>query len=446
MAVNSLRARLLLVSVVWIAAALIAAGFMIQALLRDFVVQQFDARLDATMIAVMGAIEFDDDGALALDQAALEPHFDQVFSGWYWQVADADAVLLRSRSLWTNDLEPGVASPGADLVSDRVIGPRSEPLRVRRRSFTAPGAADALSIAVAGPKQEIEAAMAAITPVLATSLALLGAGLALAVLLQVYAGLQPLDRLRADLRAVRGGRIAHLPEPPLTEIAPVVREINALIDHRGQVVDRARTHVGNLAHSLQTPLAVMANELASRDHDRDGALIECVEQMRRIAQHHLRRARAAAMHGVLGAPTPVAPVVEDLVLALRAIHADRALLIATEVPPSISFAGERHDLEEMIGNLLDNACKWASSRVEVAVTRAGSELAVEVRDDGPGMSAEKCAQAMQRGARLDASMPGFGFGLAIVQDLVTLYGGTLALTRSPLGGLGAQINLPAVVP
>ena len=253
-----------------------------------------------------------------------------------------------------------------------------------------------------------------------------------AVLVQVRFGLEPLRRMGRALGAIRGGATARLEGAFPAEIEPLAAELNALLDHNEALVERARTHVGNLAHGLKTPLSVLTNE-AGRSQ---GPLAELVGRqvalMRRQVDHHLARARAIATGSILGARTDVLPVLRDLERTLERIYADKALAIELACPPELAFRGARQDLEEMLGNLLDNACKWAAASVAVRVEAAPEQvLQIAIEDDGPGLPASRRAEVLERGRRLDEQVPGTGLGLAIVADLAQLYGGRLVLDAAP---------------
>jgi len=269
---------------------------------------------------------------------------------------------------------------------------------------------------------------------------------------QVRFGLAPLKRISAGLAAIRAGTAERLQGRFPEEIAPLARETNALIDANREIVERARTHVGNLAHALKTPLSVIVNEAAARGDDPLAAKVrEQAAVMRDQVQHHLERARIAARATVVGTVTEVGPVVTALARSMEKIHRDRGIAIDIESTPATKFRGEKQDLEEMVGNLVDNACKWAQSRVAIEVLTARAEttanptLRVVVDDDGPGLnpSQRERIQVPRRGNRLDETKPGSGLGLSIVTDLAALYGGALTLGTAPIGGLRAELVLPA---
>ena len=272
--------------------------------------------------------------------------------------------------------------------------------------------------------------------------------LMLAGLSGLRSGLSPFRRLRTRLSAMRDGREARVDGIYPTEVQPLVNDLNALLDDRERSVARARAKAGDLAHGLKTPLAVLWHEAeraeAAGHHEVAAAVSEQVERMRRQIDYHLAHARAAASGAVPGARCSVLASAEGLARTLLRLHADRGLAIAVSVPPDTSVRGQREDLDEMLGNLLDNACKWATSRVAVAAsTAAAGVVVITVDDDGPGLSPEMWDAVLQRGVRADEAAPGSGFGLAIVRELAEVYGGSIALGRAPEGGVRASLKLPS---
>jgi len=273
----------------------------------------------------------------------------------------------------------------------------------------------------------------------------LGLGLVVATLFQVRFGLAPLRAIRHDLAAIRSGDAERLEGELPTEIRPLQQELNALIQSNREIVDRARTHVGNLAHALKTPLSVITNEAREKDGPLAGKVIEQAELMRNQITHHLDRARVAARSGAIGDITDVDGVLNGLKRALDRIYEGRALELDVRSDAELKFQGEKQDFEEMVGNLLDNACKWAKSRVWVTATRAGgaANFEVLVDDNGPGLTEAERERAVKRGQRLDETKPGSGLGLSIVAELAHLYKGRFELEPSPHGGLRARLELPA---
>jgi signal transduction histidine kinase len=444
MKANSIAFRLAVGAVIWIGAALMVSGFVLATLFGDHVERGFDRRITVLLDSLIAVAEVGEDGALALSRTPAEPRFGQPYSGWYWQIAASLDTVHRSRSLWDQalSLPQGPVRAGA-LRSYRVGGPQNQTLKVVERAVVLPGDDAPYRFAVAADLAQLEAEVRPFNWTLGLSLGVLWLVLMAAVAAQVRFGLRPLDRLRVALADVRLGRAERLEGAFPAEVAPLVEETNALLDQIGRVVERARTHVGNLAHAVRTPLSVMVNEAAGAE----GALAETVrretDSVRRWIDHHLMRARAAAAAQVIGARSEVAPVLEDLRRTLARMHAERGLRIDVEAAADLHFRGDRQDLEEIVGNVMDNGCKWARAAVRVGASAMDGRLTITVEDDGPGLPAERREEALRRGARLDESVPGSGLGLAIVGEIAELYDGALQLGNSDLGGLRAALVLPA---
>ncbi|MCK6454019.1 MAG: sensor histidine kinase [Alphaproteobacteria bacterium] len=448
---RSLAFRLVLLSSLWIFAALLAGSFVITGLFRDYVRRNFDQRLE-TLLDGMVALSEIEQGQLVLSRAPGEPRFDVPYSGWYWQIADRNDVVQRSRSLWDRRMEPrrvGAAGggEGAEILRYDDIGPQNQKLRVIERMILLPGGSTPYFYLVAGDTAESLADIQEFESVLGWALGALGSGLVAAVLLQVRLGLRPLRRIGEALGEIRSGRAEKLSGDFPLEVTPLADELNQLLDHNAEVVRRARTHVGNLAHALKTPVAVLANEA---DAAGDSHLAEVVRRqaalMKRLVDHHMARARAAASVNVLGARTELKPVIEALCRTLQRIYAERRISVDCETDERAAFRGERHDFEDLLGNLVDNACKWARRQVFVKTTASGGRIEITVDDDGPGLPEDQRSAVFQRGTRLDESTPGTGLGLSIVRDVAGLYGGSVTLDASPLGGLRAILTLPGFDP
>jgi signal transduction histidine kinase len=282
------------------------------------------------------------------------------------------------------------------------------------------------------------------------ALGVLGIGLVVAALVQVFVGLAPLRKLHAALGKVRSGETPQLDGDFPAEIMPLVDEFNTVLAQNAEVVERARTQAGNLAHALKTSLSVLANaananiSASPQQNELARLVIDQVGTARKQVDYHLTRAQAAATTRMPGTRTPLLPVIDGLVRAMQRIHAERALeLRVVPMPETLAFRGDAHDLQEMLGNLLDNACKWAAQRIDVSAGTEGGKLHIFIDDDGAGLAAEQRDAVIQRGVRADEQVPGSGLGLAIVDDLARLYGGELTLEGSPLGGMRSALTLPA---
>lgn len=431
---RSIRARLLVLAAVWLTAALLAAFLFLSALLEDFVTDRFDAEAGALADALIASLEIEGSGRIEVDDPPADPRLTLPLTGWYWQAEADGQVFARSASL----LDGRLAGPGGEFTGGRGMGADGAALRVLRRELTIPDSDALIAITVTAPQQQIEESLRQIRGPLGLALIVLGLGLAAASVVQVTAGLRSLDRLGADLRQVRAGKAERLGLPDVSELRPLTAEINAALDQNATLLARSRQHLGNLAHSLKTPLAALANELP------DGhAGHKLITRMDRLIGWHLRRARAASPR-ILGQRTPVAPVIGDIMLVLRWPMEDKGIRPLIDCPPDASFAGERQDLEEMIGNLAENAVKWGRSRLALRVTASDGRLVIRIEDDGPGMAETDAPRALIRGARLDEQGPaGSGLGLAIVADLAALHGSELRLGRAEMGGLAAILDLPA---
>ncbi|MFN3500416.1 MAG: ATP-binding protein, partial [Pannonibacter indicus] len=328
------------------------------------------------------------------------------------------------------------------------IGPGNDELRVTQRIISLDGKSYLIAVAgrTAGLRQDVRAFAGQV----ALTLFVFGLGLVAAVFLQVRYGLMPLKRLQASLAAVRQGDAERVEEDLPSELAPLAVELNALIASNREVVERARTHVGNLAHALKTPLSVISNEARAQGGPFAEKMAEQAGIMRTQVDHHLERARMAAQRRVIGVATPAEPVLTKLARVMERIHDAKGLDISADCAEGMRFRGEQQDLEEMAGNLMDNACKWAryevrlTSRLTDTGTPGRQFIEIIVEDDGPGLTEEQRKEAVKRGKRLDESVPGTGLGLSIVADLAGLYGGSFELSSSELGGLKARLLLPAV--
>jgi signal transduction histidine kinase len=450
---KSLAFRLFASAAAWTLVVIPAAAILLISLYRQAVERNFDARLNVYMTSLV-ASSTAEDGDSPQEPANLgDPIFTIPFSGWYWQIKPLKGAV---RPLYVSDslLDQQLELPSQDHVPpDETLtrrsyapGPDDQNLRIVEREIR-PGGADSegYSYAVAGDAAEIDADLAEFTTMLILALAVLGVGLVVATFFQVRFGLLPLRAIRHELAAIRSGDAERLEGEPPDEIKPLQTELNALIQSNRDVVERARTHVGNLAHALKTPLSVISNEARTHKGPLSDKVVEQAEIMRTQITHHLDRARVAARSGVIGDVTEVAPVLEALKRTLDRIYGERGVKIEVASGPGLKFQGEKQDFEEMAGNLMDNACKWASERVAVRAERLadGEGFTVTVDDDGPGLTKAERERAVKRGQRLDESKPGSGLGLSIVADLAHLYKGRFELEPSPERGLRARLTLPA---
>lgn len=460
MRVDSLAFRLFATSAVWTLLVLPLAGFLIYSLYRDDFQTSFDNQLRKLVTAINVDAMLSGGDAPVVPTNRYEPLFEIPNSGWYWQIKPLDlpnARTLVSASLGTETLRsPYERSFPSDDTGTRwmnVKGPDGSPIRIVEMLGTLghEEGAPRYSIIVAGPLEWFDAAVANFSARLTTALALTGLGLMVVTLFQIRFGLLPLQRIERGLAEVRSGQSEKLEGQLPAEIEPLQTELNALIQSNQDIVDRARTQVGNLAHALKTPLAVIVNEARDGEGSFASKVAGQAEIMRDQINLYLDRARMAARVGVVGRVTVIRPVVDPLVRALERIHRDRGILIEVDCPENLKFQGEKQDLEEMLGNLLDNACKWAKDRVFLSVEplKSGARtqpprVMITVEDDGRGLSSDQRARIGQRGLRLDETKPGTGLGLSIVIDLAQSYRGSVKLDQSEHGGLLARLELPGV--
>ena len=453
---SSLATRLFLSATAWLVVILAVTGFILSSVYRDATERAFDRRLNLYLRTLIAEVATPDEPPERQFQSLGEPLFELPLSGWYWQITRTDAEKAEtraSRSLWDKKL-PRLEDSGAELTAagirlGYVDGPEGQSLRVVERPVDL-GADGKFLVSVAGDASEIFDETRSFDFYLGGTFTALGIVLLLTTIFQVRFGLAPLKRISEAIADIRSGRAERLAGEFPVEIAPLARETNALIDANREIVERARIHVGNLAHAIKTPLSVIVNEASSHRSDPiAGKVLEQAAVMRDQVAHHLERARIAARVTVIASVTEVAPAMEALRRTMEKIHRDRRVAIELRADARARFRGERQDLEEMVGNLVDNACKWAASQVFIEVTveqpkeaDGAPTLRIVVDDDGRGLSETERAQVARRGQRLDESKPGSGLGLSIVVDLAALYGGRLALSDAPSGGLRAELTLP----
>lgn len=452
---GSLRFRLLAATLAALSVALVLAGLLLAGLFRDHVLRQFEVSLAEQLDQLTVALSVNAAGQPQVDaQRMTDPRWHRPYSGLYWQIdrlstdTQSRRGVLRSRSLWDTEL-----NLAADALADGErhahlgTGPQDQALLIVERSVRIGDPADAKwRLMVAGDRAQTDQAVTDFNRMLALSLLLLGLLLVLAAWAQVSVGLAPMRALQRALTGLREGHQTRLHGDFPQEVQPLIEDFNTVLDRNAEITERARTQAGNLAHALKTPLAVMAQ--AARNLSERNTLPALVSEQVAVAQRQLdwqlARARAAATQGLPGQRTALAPVLQGLLRVMGKVYAARELRWQAPAPADdMLFAGESQDLQDMLGNLLDNAARWAAREVAVAAQRQGDRLLITIDDDGPGIAPEQRRDALTRGTRLDESAPGSGLGLHISAELADLYGGALALEDSPLGGLRVRLTLPA---
>lgn len=448
----SLTFRVVAFSTIWAVVALIVIATVISALFRQASERGFESLLHAHLFNLISSVGAAADGTLNGAPDLGDIRFTVADSGWYWSVEPASSELRGSLS--SLSLTGPIASPPVSLIpfnadfqrAYRTDGLAGETLQVVESDFALDAQNRIARFRVMGNLTELESDIAGFDRQIYLYLALFGAGMIAINAIAILLGLHPLTRVRHSLAEIRAGRSTRLDGRFPAEIAPLADETNALIDGNRRIMERSRTQVGNLAHSLKTPLAVLTNEARAIGGSRGTLISEQAEAMRQQIEHYLQRARIAAQRDSVVFRTPVAPVLERLVRVMTKLNPQMTIEF---VPPAetIVFAGEREDLEEIVGNLLENAMKWGRERVVVRLSGDGGSdgegrrFRLAIEDDGPGIPEDKARDALQRGRRLDETKPGTGLGLAIVADLVREYGGDLRLERSELGGLRVAMLL-----
>ncbi len=440
----SLRTRLLAGALTWIAVTLIVTGLVLTALFRAHAERRFDVELATHLDQLLASLRAASDGTLSLAHPMTDPRFQRPYSALYWQVDGPTGPLLRSRSLWDQALPLPRDTPGdAELHRHLLTGPEGQRLVAVERRVRLPGMHGVVRAAVAGDLDVVNRATRAFARTTALALGTLALGLLVAVAIQAFGTLRPLGRLQAELAAVRAGRAARLAGRFPAELQPLVDGLNGLLAHDAAVLAQARTEAGNLAHTLKTPLAVIVNATGALPGGEATAMVaDQARLMARRIDYALTRARAAASGRVLGATTAVAPLIERMAQAMRTLHADRGIVVDAHAEGDCVAQIEEQDCEEILGNLLDNACKWGRTRVAIAARAAEARVVVTIDDDGPGLPEVERERVFLRGEKLDERAEGAGLGLSIVRDLTATYDGSIGLDSSPLGGLRAVLSLP----
>jgi len=449
---GSLRWRLLAGTLAWTLVTLGVAGWGLRALLREHIEQQLQVQLAAQLDVLSAAVDWEPGKGIAVMPPASDARFARPLSGLYWQIDrlgdQPQKALARSRSLWDQTLTLPARRAARSASDDRPLslrGAQGQTLLALARTLQLPeDDAPPLRLVVAGDEALVAEPLARFTRLLLLAMATLAAGLVLAVVVQLQLALAPLERLRQRLAAVRDGQAERIAGRFPRELEPLVQEFNRVLAANAELVQRARTQAGNLAHAVHTPLTILGNA-AARENSTLAALVrEQVRIAERQVDHHLARARAAAAVRATGLNTPVLAPLHAILRTMRRLHAGRT--VAFELAPGAvdaRFRGEEQDLYEMLGNLVDNAGKWARARVVVDVQRAGERLCLDVDDDGPGIPADERARMFERGVQLDERRPGSGLGLDIVRTLAETYGGRIEALPSPLGGARLRLYLPA---
>lgn len=440
---KTLAFRITAFSSIWIVLALAFTATILVINHRDHTEHHYDQHVHMHMEELTGAAGFSADGSFRLAFYPSDPRYQDLYSGWYWEVKQAGKTLARSPSLGDYSLLLGDVKPTSALTVHDIKGPQQQPLRAHVTEMKVAADQAPLVFLATSPMLGIKEDVAEYSNHIVISFIMLGIGLLLAVVLQVRVALKPLKAIGAQISDIRAGKASRLSEHQLVDVQPLVDELNNLLDHNAVLVKRARNQLGDLAHSVKNPLTVINNAARQMEPEQKDLILSQTRDISRSVDHYLSRARTYGTEKVLGSRSSVRSVTEDLLFVMRRIYQERKLEYDLFLLQDGWFKGEVQDLEEMVGNLMDNACKWAKSRVLVECTTQDGRLHIKVEDDGPGIEEQEYTNVLRRGHKLDETKPGHGQGLGIVNDIAELYGGSLKLARGDLGGLQATLELPA---
>lgn len=448
---NSLAVRLFFSATIWIIFTLVSAGLLLSDLNEKTNFAAFDDRLNLLLETLIGASRVDSSDGITVVSTIGDPRFFQPYSGWYWQVNNGTKTLVRSRSMWdqvfTSDKRLiGGRSQFIDSVNqtnerDKFI--ETKKLHIIERNISFPGIDSPVTFIVSGDTEEYQQNINKFDNTLSVILFILGTGLMIAVFLQVKFGLLPLNKIKASLFKVRNGDEDKLKESYPLEVQPLASEINELLDHNAKIIDRAKTHVGNLAHVLKTPLAVISNEIKTEDNIMNNQVI----LMKRHIDRYLKKAHLESVGTFSKEKINIINLVKKMISIFKKLYPDVQINLDESVQEAFVF-GSMDDLEEVIGNIIENACKYGKNKIEVEIRISEkNNLQLVISDDGLGLSQEQMNKVFARGFRIDEQKPGTGLGLNIVKDIVETYmKGKVTLSKSKLGGLEVNILLPLSMP
>ena len=432
---------MILTAAAWITILLIGGGAALDRVLTSSVEQNFDNQLEYVLTAMIASAEIGPDGEIRMNRPLGDQRFLEPNSGLYWQITGKGAIPFPSRSLWDRALRPPTGHNDQALHFRDSDEFSDEPLRIAERSIKLPDSDISWDFMVAQSRDSLDAQIRELRSVLVTSFLLLALGLIILAALQTFYGLWPLRAVRQAIAQMRSGKESRVTDALPDEVMPMVNELNALLDHNEKQAEESRRHAGNLAHALKTPLTVIMNSATAKAGDLDETVIREATTMRRQVDHHLARARAVGRRGHSHSRAQVWDSLESVERAVSRLYAHVRLDMAGE--KTLAARVERQDLDEMLGNLIENAAKYGGGSVFVTVEDAGDFAEMLVEDDGQGIPEAERDRIFDRGARLDTGKPGTGLGLAIVRDVVEIYGGTVGLEESEdLGGLLVRLRLP----
>ena len=439
---GSVSRRMLLVATAWILLLLVGGGLALDRVLTGAITRNFDDQLDYLVSSMIVSTELDSNGEVRMTRELADQRFLEPNSGAYWQISGAGHETFPSRSLWDRKLKVDAVHNDREVHFYDSNQFPDQKLRIAERDLTLPGSPVRWRFQVAQSRDVLDAQIATVRRTLVRSFALLGLGLVAMETLQTWYGLRPLRKVRREIASLRAGRTQRVGGPMPAEVGPMVDELNALVEHNDRQAEEARRHAGNLAHALKTPLSVIMNAAAAGQADLPDTVIREARTMRRQIDHHLARARAVGRRGSAHSRAEVWPSIEAVERAVARLYPNVRIDV-DGVKDAVAHI-ERQDLDEILGNLVENAAKYGGGSVFVTARLEAGFVEILVEDDGVGIPEADRIRIFDRGVRLDTGKPGTGLGLAIVRDVAEIYGGTVSLEESEdLGGLLVRLRLPA---
>jgi signal transduction histidine kinase len=439
---GSLARRMIAIATIWISLLLLGGGAALDRVLTSAITRNFDSGLEYVLMAMIRSSEIGPDGEVRLIEPLGDQRFLEPYSGLYWQISGGSLEPYRSRSLWERTLEVPPARGDEDIHTYNSKQFPDEQLRVLERSVILPGSKVEWRYQIAQSREALNAQTEVVRSTLFPSLALLGLGLIILAALQTFYGLWPLRHIRRAIAAMREGEQRRIETPLPVEVRPMMEELNALLAHNEKQAEEARLHAGNLAHALKTPLTVLINSASENEGELAQAVRREAATMQRQVDHHLARARAVGRRGAAQARADVSDSVKSVSRAVSRLFPD--VRVDSDGDTALVVRVEKQDLDELIGNLMENAAKYGGGSVFVTVQRVGNMAEILVEDDGMGVSEQDRVRIFDRGVRLDSGKPGTGLGLAIVRDVTEIYGGSIVMEESEdLGGVLVRLRLPA---
>ncbi|KYN80971.1 histidine kinase [Vibrio cidicii] len=431
----SLKRRLFFASFLWVSSMLLAAGVGIPTLVKEYLVNDIKGQLQLALDEIAANLEANAQGNLVLPVRLSDPRFSQPYSGLYWNAISGEQTL-RSRSLWDRNIQTK-ATP----LGQRLTGAKGENLIAIEQRMYLPEFSTPITIVIGMDETPVKETLRQLTKQLWMILGLLLFGVMSVIGIQIAWSFRPLNKLQQELKALKSGQQDQLQESYPAEVSPLIKDLNALLFHYQELLQRARHHAGNLSHSLKTPLSVLKNEISQLNEQERHQLSLPLQQIQNHIDYHLSRARMAGAMNILSVKSNPSQRVDAIAMAFDKVYAKREIVLVNELDDELDVAVEQSDLDEMIGNLLENSYKWANSFIRIQAIRQHSTINIVIEDDGPGIEAKHLERVIHRGVRLDETTAGTGLGLNIVSEMAHSYRGQLTLEKSQFGGLKAILSL-----